>query len=221
MLELKNITLKWISPVEKILIENLNIKIENGEILCVFGESGVGKSSLINVISGVHDENFSFEGEIRLNGKNLNNTPTEKRKIGLLLQDGTLFPHLTVEQNLFFGMNKSLKRSEKNNLIIEYLDKANMSGFQDRYPNSLSGGQKARIACLRAILSEPDALLLDEPFSSLDPSQRDSFRQFVVKHVKKANIPCLLVTHDEGDKVISDKTPLNLTLFQNKILHTD
>ena len=214
MLELKNITLKWISPVEKILIENLNIKIENGEILCVFGESGVGKSSLINVISGVHDENFSFEGEIRLNGTNLNNTPTEKRKIGLLLQDGTLFPHLTVEQNLFFGMNKSLKRSEKNNLIIEYLDKANMSGFQDRYPNSLSGGQKARIACLRAILSEPDALLLDEPFSSLDPSQRDSFRQFVIKHVKKANIPCLLVTHDEGDKVISDKTPLNLTLFQ-------
>ena len=214
MLELKNITLKWISPVEKILIENLNIKIENGEILCVFGESGVGKSSLINVISGVHDENFSFEGEIRLNGKNLNNTPTEKRKIGLLLQDGTLFPHLTVEQNLFFGMNKSLKRSEKNNLIIEYLDKANMSGFQDRYPNSLSGGQKARVACLRAILSEPDALLLDEPFSSLDPSQRYSFRQFVIKHVKKANIPCLLVTHDEGDKVISDKTPLNLTLFQ-------
>ena len=214
MLELKNITLKWISPVEKILIENLNIKIENGEILCVFGESGVGKSSLINVISGVHEENFSFEGEIRLNGKNLNNTPTEKRKIGLLLQDGTLFPHLTVEQNLFFGMKKSLKRSEKNNLIIEYLDKANMSGFQDRYPNSLSGGQKARIACLRAILSEPDALLLDEPFSSLDPSQRDSFRQFVIKHVKKANIPCLLVTHDEGDKVISDKTPLNLTLFQ-------
>jgi putative thiamine transport system ATP-binding protein len=214
LLELKNITLKWISPVEKILIENLNIKIENGEILCVFGESGVGKSSLINVISGVHDENFSFEGEIRLNGKNLNNTPTEKRKIGLLLQDGTLFPHLTVEQNLFFGMKKSLKRSEKNNLIIEYLDKANMSGFQDRYPNSLSGGQKARIACLRAILSEPDALLLDEPFSSLDPSQRVSFRQFVVKHVKKANIPCLLVTHDEGDKVISDKTPLNLTLFQ-------
>ena len=214
MLELKNITLKWISPVEKILIENLNIKIENSEILCVFGESGVGKSSLINVISGVHEENFSFEGEIRLNGKSLNNTPTEKRKIGLLLQDGTLFPHLTVEQNLLFGMNKSLKRSDKNNLIIKYLDKANMSGFQDRYPNSLSGGQKARIACLRAILSEPDALLLDEPFSSLDPMQRDSFRQFVVKHVKKANIPCLLVTHDEGDKVISDKTPLNLTLFQ-------
>ncbi len=214
MLELKNITLKWNSPTEKTLIKNLSIKIENSEILCVFGESGVGKSSLINVISGVNEENLKIEGEIKLNGVMLNNIPTEKRKIGLLLQDGTLFPHLTVEQNLLFGMNKSLNKKEKNSLILNYLDKANMSGFQDRYPNTLSGGQKARIACLRAILSEPNALLLDEPFSSLDPSQRNSFREFVVKQVKRANIPCLLVTHDEGDKVISDKTPLNLTLFQ-------
>ncbi len=214
MLELKNITLKWNSPTEKTLIKNLSIKIENSEILCVFGESGVGKSSLINVISGVNEENLKIEGEIKLNGIILNNIPTEKRKIGLLLQDGTLFPHLTVEQNLLFGMNKSLNKKEKNSLILNYLDKANMSGFQDRYPNTLSGGQKARIACLRAILSEPNALLLDEPFSSLDPSQRNSFREFVVKQVKRANIPCLLVTHDEGDKVISDKTPLNLTLFQ-------
>ena len=214
MLELKNITLKWNSPTEKTLIKNLSIKIENSEILCVFGESGVGKSSLINVISGVNEENLKIEGEIKLNGIILNNIPTEKRKIGLLLQDGTLFPHLTVEQNLLFGMNKSLNKKEKSNLILNYLDKANMSGFQDRYPNTLSGGQKARIACLRAILSEPNALLLDEPFSSLDPSQRNSFREFVVKQVKRANIPCLLVTHDEGDKVISDKTPLNLTLFQ-------
>ena len=214
MLELKNITLKWDSPTEKTLIKNLSIKIENSEILCVFGESGVGKSSLINVISGVNEENLKIEGEIKLNGVILNNIPTEKRKIGLLLQDGTLFPHLTVEQNLLFGMNKSLNKKEKKSLILNYLDKANMSGFQDRYPNTLSGGQKARIACLRAILSEPNALLLDEPFSSLDPSQRNSFREFVVKQVKRANIPCLLVTHDEGDKVISDKTPLNLTLFQ-------
>ena len=214
MLELKNITLKWDSPTEKTLIKNLSIKIENSEILCVFGESGVGKSSLINVISGVNEESLKIEGEIKLNGVILNSIPTEKRKIGLLLQDGTLFPHLTVEQNLLFGMNKSLNKKEKNSLILNYLDKANMSGFQDRYPNTLSGGQKARIACLRAILSEPNALLLDEPFSSLDPSQRNSFREFVVKQVKRANIPCLLVTHDEGDKVISDKTPLNLTLFQ-------
>ena len=214
MLELKNITLKWNSPTEKTLIKNLSIKIENSEILCVFGESGVRKSSLINVISGVNEENLNIEGEIKLNGIKLNNIPTEKRKIGLLLQDGTLFPHLTVEQNLLFGMNKSLNKKEKKSLILNYLDKANMSGFQDRYPNTLSGGQKARIACLRAILSEPNALLLDEPFSSLDPSQRNSFREFVVKQVKRANIPCLLVTHDEGDKVISDKTPLNLTLFQ-------
>ena len=88
MLELKNITLKWDSPTEKTLIKNLSIKIENSEILCVFGESGVGKSSLINVISGVNEENLKIEGEIKLNGVILNNIPTEKRKIGLLLQDG-------------------------------------------------------------------------------------------------------------------------------------
>ena len=110
MLELKNITLKWDLPTEKTLIKNLSIKIENSEILCVFGESGVGKSSLINVISGVNEENLKIEGEIKLNGIILNNNiPTEKRKIGLLLQDGTLFPHLTVEQNLLFGMNKKSK----------------------------------------------------------------------------------------------------------------
>ena len=97
--------------------------------------------------------------------------------------------------------------------IIEYLDKANMSGFQDRYPNSLSGGQKARVACLRAILSEPDALLLDEPFSSLDPDQRNSFRLFIIKQVQDRNIPCLLVTHDESDKAISDYKPLDLNMF--------
>ena len=89
-----------------------------------------------------------------------------------------------------------------------------MVGFEDRYPHTLSGGQKARIACLRAILSEPDALLLDEPFSSLDPDQRNSFRKFVVNNIRENKIPCLLVTHDENDKIISDSKPLDLNKFQ-------
>ena len=89
-----------------------------------------------------------------------------------------------------------------------------MVGFEDRYPHTLSGGQKARVACLRAILSEPEALLLDEPFSSLDPDQRNSFRKFVVKNIRENKIPCLLVTHDENDKIISDSKPLDLNIFQ-------
>ena len=214
MLELKNITLKWNSPNEKVFIKDLNLKIKNGEILCVFGASGVGKSSLINVIAGVYDDDLKFQGEIILNGKNLNQVPIEKRKIGLLLQDGTLFPHLTVKQNIFFGMSKKLTYKEKSTLITSNLKRSNMVGFEDRYPHTLSGGQKARVACLRAILSGPEALLLDEPFSSLDPDQRNSFRKFVVNKIRENKIPCLLVTHDENDKIISDRKPLDLNIFQ-------
>ena len=213
MLELKNISLKWTSPKEDEFIKNLNLKVEKGKILTIFGVSGVGKSSLINVISGIFEDNLSFTGDIILNNKRLNETAPENRRIGLLLQEGVLFPHLTVKQNLLFGMNKNLKNKEKSLLIENHLQKSNMDGFQERYPNTLSGGQKARIAYLRAILSEPIALLLDEPFSSLDPDQRNSFRLFVIKQVKDRNIPCILVTHDESDKTISDYKPLDLNMY--------
>ena len=214
MLELINISLKWNSPKEKPFLKNLSLKIKNGNILCVFGKSGVGKSSLINVIAGIAEDHLLFEGKIVLNGKILNDIPTEKRKIGLLLQDGALFPHLTVEQNIYFGMNKRLKSKEKLILISQNLKKANMENFQNRYPSTLSGGQKSRIACLRAILSEPEVLLLDEPFSSLDPEHRNTFRNFVVSKVKESKIPCLLVTHDESDKIISNQKSLDLNIFR-------
>ena len=213
MLEIINISLKWNSTKEKPFIKNLNLKIKNGNILCVFGKSGVGKSSLINVIAGIAEDHLLFEGKIVLNGKILNDIPTEKRKIGLLLQDGALFPHLTVEQNIYFGMKREIKSKEKLILINENLKKANMEGFQDRYPYTLSGGQKARIACLRAMLSEPEVLLLDEPFSSLDPEHRNTFKNFVISRVKESNIPCLLVTHDETDKLISNEKPIDLSMF--------
>ena len=213
MLELRNISLKWFSSKEKPFIKNLNIKVNNGKILTIFGSSGVGKSSLINVIAGVYESNLLFTGDIILNNKKITNTLPEKRKIGLLLQDGVLFPHLSVEQNLIFGIKKSLTNKEKYLLINEHLIKANMEGFENRYPNTLSGGQRSRVACLRAILSEPDALLLDEPFSSIDPEQRNSFRLFVVNQIREKKIPCILVTHDEGDKLISDYRPLDLNKF--------
>jgi len=205
--------LKWFSSKEKPFIKNLNIKVNNGKILTIFGSSGIGKSSLINVIAGVYESNLLFTGDIILNNKKITNTLPEKRKIGLLLQDGVLFPHLSVEQNLIFGIKKSLTNKEKYLLINEHLIKANMEGFENRYPNTLSGGQKSRVACLRAILSEPDALLLDEPFSSIDPEQRNSFRLFVVNQIREKKIPCILVTHDESDKLISDYQPLDLIKF--------
>tara|TARA_B110000240_G_scaffold180154_1_gene210946 strand:- start:40 stop:663 length:624 start_codon:yes stop_codon:yes gene_type:complete len=207
--------LKWFSSKEKPFIKDLNIKVNNGKILTIFGSSGIGKSSLINVVAGVYESNLLFTGDIVLNNKKITNTLPEKRKIGLLLQDGVLFPHLSVEQNLIFGIKKSLTNKEKYLLINEHLIKANMEGFENRYPNTLSGGQKSRVACLRAILSEPDALLLDEPFSSIDPEQRNSFRLFVANQVREKKIPCILVTHDESDKLISDYRPLDLNKFSS------
>ena len=121
MLELKNISLKWTSPKEHEFIKNLNLKVEKGKILTIFGVSGVGKSSLINVISGIFEDNLSFKGDIVLNNKRLNETAPENRRIGLLLQEGVLFPHLTVKQNLLFGMNKNLKNKEKSLLIENHL----------------------------------------------------------------------------------------------------
>jgi putative thiamine transport system ATP-binding protein len=215
LLELRNISLKWFSSKEKPFIKDLNIKVNNGKILTIFGSSGIGKSSLINVIAGVYESNLLFTGDIILNNKKITNTLPEKRKIGLLLQDGVLFPHLSVEQNLIFGIKKSLTNKEKYLLINEHLIEANMEGFENRYPNTLSGGQKSRVACLRAILSEPDALLLDEPFSSIDPEQRNSFRLFVANQVREKKIPCILVTHDESDKLISDYRPLDLNKFSS------
>ena len=215
MLELRNISLKWFSSKEKPFIKDLNIKVNNGKILTIFGSSGIGKSSLINIIAGVYESNLLFTGDIILNNKKITNTLPEKRKIGLLLQDGVLFPHLSVEQNLIFGIKKSLTSKEKYLLINEHLIEANMEGFENRYPNTLSGGQKSRVACLRAILSEPDALLLDEPFSSIDPEQRNSFRLFVVHQIREKKIPCILVTHDESDKLISDYRPLDLNKFSS------
>ena len=213
MLELINISMKWFSSKENPFIENLNIKVNNGKILTIFGSSGVGKSSLINIIAGIYENNLLFTGDVILNKRKITNTLPEKRRIGLLLQDGVLFPHLTVEQNLIFGIKKNLTNKQKCLLINEHLINANMQGFENRYPNTLSGGQKARIACLRAILSEPEALLLDEPFSSIDPKLRNSFREFVVNQIREKKIPCILVTHDESDKLISDYEPLDLNKF--------
>ena len=205
--------MKWDALKYDPFIKNLNVKINNGKILTIFGKSGIGKSSLISIIAGIYENNLFFTGDIILNNKIISRILPEDRKIGLLLQDPLLFPHLTIKQNLMFGIKTKYTNKQKDSLIRESLLNADMKGFEDRYSNTLSGGQKARVACLRAILSEPEALLLDEPFSSIDPEKRSSFRLFVVEQVRNRKIPCILVTHDEGDKSISDYKPLDLKIF--------
>jgi putative thiamine transport system ATP-binding protein len=213
MLEIKDITFSFDKKEKKPLIKNLSFKVKKGEILFISGKSGLGKSTLLDLISGFHDNNLIWTGKIYLNKLEITNASIQNKKIGYMLQDYFLFPHLNVKNNLIFSLPK--KTRNKKEQALDYLKQINMVEFSDHYPSELSGGQKARIACLRAIVSNPDALLLDEPFSSLDKKTMKSFQKFLFDYVKKLNIPCIIVSH-RLVKNLNNSSELNITKFVQK-----
>lgn len=175
----------------------MNHTIGSGDILTVMGPSGVGKSTLLNWAAGLLSADFSASGRLWLNERELTHLPTNERNIGLLFQDALLFPHLSVAGNLAFGMPKDKgNRAEK---IEQALHRVGLAGMGLRDPATLSGGQQARVALLRVLLSNPDAILLDEPFSKLDATLRDDMRQWVFDTIRDAGLPALMVTHDRAD----------------------
>lgn len=188
-----------VSRDSELLFGPLNLRVEPGRIATIMGPSGCGKSTLLATISGILDPGFEFSGSIQLNGRTLNDCPMEKRRVGILFQDDLLFPHLDVFGNMAFGLPAGLSRGEKRERVEESLASAGLEGFQDRDIATLSGGQKARVSLLRALLAEPEAILLDEPFSKLDKALRDSIRIFVFEQIVRLDIPSLLVTHDKND----------------------
>lgn len=196
MLELENICLV-VSGKE--LIADLNVKVDSEQVTTVMGPSGSGKSSLLAYLCGTLAPSFQTSGRLLLNGKELNNLPPEKRKLGILFQDDLLFPHLSVGENLAFALPHKLSRNERAKKIELALIEIEMSGMAERDPASLSGGQKARVALMRTLLAEPEALLLDEPFSKLDQQLRERFRKLVFAYAARHQLPVLLVTHDPAD----------------------
>ena len=210
MLEIKDITFSFDKKEKKPLIKNLSFKVKKGEILFISGKSGLGKSTLLDLISGFHDNNLIWTGKIYLNKLNITNASIQNKKIGYMLQDYFLFPHFNVKNNLIFSLPKQTRNKKEQ--ALDYLKQINMVEFSDHYPSELSGGQKARIACLRAIVSNPDALLLDEPFSSLDKKTMKSFQKFLFDYVKKLNIPCIIVSH-RLVKNLNNFMELNITKF--------
>lgn len=184
---------------EQTLVEGLEFRVAGGQVLSLMGPSGSGKSSILAFVAGFLDPAFRVSGAVTLNGKDITALPPAERHMSLLFQDPLLFAHMSVGQNLRFGMPRALSRQEKAQRVGDALAAADLGGFDDRDPARLSGGQKARIALLRALLSEPKALLLDEPFSKLDSHLRQSFRAFVRHRAKQANLPLILVTHDQHD----------------------
>ena len=196
-LEITNLN---VSKAGQALIAELNLSVAPGEVFTLMGASGSGKSTLLNWIIGALDPVFSVQGELWLNGVRRDTLPIEARRIGILFQDDLLFPHLSVGQNLAFALPARIQgRAERRRVIESVLADVGLSGFHDRDPGTLSGGQKARISVLRALLAEPEALLLDEPFSKLDAVLRGQFRAFVYDRISQLGIPTLLVTHDPAD----------------------
>ena len=187
------------------LLQALDLDIAGGVIHTVMGPSGSGKSSLLAAICGTLPPGLVFKGDIHLNGKSLLALPTEQRGVGILFQDDLLFAHMTVFENLLFAVPAGPK-PERTAAVMQGLLDLDLASWAHADPDTLSGGQRARVALMRALLAQPQALLLDEPFSKFDATLRARLRTFVFELVKKRHIPVLLVTHDAAD--IADLTHL-------------
>jgi iron(III) transport system ATP-binding protein len=204
---------KSYGPVEA--VRNLNLELEPGRILALLGPSGCGKTTTLRLLAGFeHPET----GEIEIGGRTSagRNTfvPPEKRKVGMVFQDYALFPHLTVEQNVAYGL---LRNKKRNGRVEEVLGIAHLDGLGNRMPHELSGGQQQRVALARALAPEPAVVLLDEPFSNLDATLRTRVRAEMRGILKDAGATAIFVTHDQEEALsLADEVAvmLNGTVMQ-------
>ena len=204
-LELHDVT---IAVAGRALLRGLTARVEPGQVLAVMGPSGSGKSSLLAWIAGTLEAPFSGRGDVRLEGHSLAALPIQRRRVGLLFQDDLLFPHMSVRDNLLFALparqgsargSAAGDRRARIDAAEAALGEAGLAGFGQRVPVILSGGRRARVSLLRALLARPRALLLDEPFSKLDTALRAQMREFTFSTLRERGVPTVLVTHDEAD----------------------
>ncbi|MAY31490.1 MAG: ABC transporter ATP-binding protein [Rhodovulum sp.] len=175
----------------------VNTTVAPGQVVTIMGPSGVGKSTILAAITGSLAPAFRFSGQVLLNGTDVTRLPPPARRIGILFQEELLFPHLSVGANLAFGLRRGAK--DRRAVIDAALNDIGLPGVADRDPATLSGGQKARVALMRMLLSDPQALLLDEAFSKLDTDLRAQMRDLVFTHARARDLPVLMVTHDHED----------------------
>ena len=212
MLEVNNIEFGYDRP----LVTGLSFDVPAGEIRVLHGISGSGKSTLLSLICGTPDPALVWRGTIRLDGVDIVPVAPYQRRIGLMYQDPLLFPHMSVADNLAFALAASVRGDERAMVVAEALAMAGLDGFGKRDPASLSGGQAARVALMRALLANPRALLLDEAFASLDPDLRQQFGGFVADQIKSRKIPALLVSHNRADQQFATGAVLHLDAFAVK-----
>lgn len=206
-LHVKDLTIML--PGGEALVSDMSFRIEPGEVLVLMGPSGSGKSSILAWLTGTADPRLRSSGDVWLGDSLISALPTEHRRLGLMLQQDYLFPHMNVRENLLFGLRGG-SRTQRLRLVQESLNDAGLGNMELRDPATLSGGQRARVSLLRTLLSNPCALLLDEPFSRLDSAMREQIRRFTWDNA--ASLPVLLVTHDlsdvpEGAKILDISKP--------------
>lgn len=180
-------------------IRDISFSAREGEILCLLGPSGCGKTTVLRAIAGFEPVR---SGEIFLSGRRVSSSsdtiPTEERHVGMVFQEYALFPHLRVVGNIAFGLSH-LSRSDRENRVQEMLRLTGLEGFERRYPHELSGGQQQRVALARALVQNPVVLLLDEPFSNLDPDMAGRMRQELHTLLRRMKTTTILVTHDHDE----------------------
>ena len=197
----RNLT-KRFGPLE--VVSGINLAIEEGEMFTLLGPSGCGKTTLLRLIAGFYAPD---EGEVCFDERKVNDVPPHERGIGMVFQNYALWPHMTVSENVAYGLKlQSIGRSEISAQVTGVLEKVKLSGLGDRYPGQLSGGQQQRVALARALVLNPKILLLDEPLSNLDAKIRIQVRAEIRKLQKELGITTVYVTHDQEEALtLSDR----------------
>jgi iron(III) transport system ATP-binding protein len=195
-LTLQNIHIRY---GDNAVVHDVNLTVENGQIACLLGPSGCGKTTLLRAIAGFEPVT---QGTITLKDQVISapgiHIPPEKRNIGMVFQDYALFPHLSITDNISFGIRKQSGK-DKAKRVTELLELVNLPGYEKRYPHELSGGQQQRIALARALAPQPRLLLLDEPFGSQDVELREMLAREVRDILKREGMTAILVTHDQHE----------------------
>ncbi len=184
---------------QQAVVKDLSLELATGEIACLLGPSGCGKTTTLRAIAGLEPVSG---GSIHIQGRQVSSRsrqrPPEQRGLGMVFQEHALFPHLTVADNVAFGLRKQ-PRAQQRQRVSECLDRVRLAGMEDRYPHELSGGQQQRVALARALAPRPALLLLDEPFASLDLDLRRALARELGDILRQENVTTLLVTHDQEE----------------------